>query len=154
MRLSRTDVVPLLAIVAGGAIGASVTFALLWAPYGPAPAPVQPASMPTTVWPTPTVSFDVPPQPVWSPDAPTRPVWSPDGQTVVFESANGRMYRVPAWGGEPDPIVISPDGQWIVYRSEEGGESLVWVRRLDGKDVQLRLVDGVPIDPEAPRVGN
>ena len=105
-----------------------------------------------TAWPT--LSLGVPPQPAWSFDVPPQPVWSPDGQTVVFEAANGRMYRVPAWGGEPDPVVISPDGQWIAYRSEEGGESLVWVRRLDGKDVQMWVVDGMPIDPEAPQVGN
>ncbi len=111
MWLSRTDVLPMLAIVGGGAIGASLTVGLLLAPNDPVRAPVQATSTPTAV------------RPARPPNAPRRPVWS-------------------------------PDGQWIVYQSDASGESQVYIRRLDGKDGPLWVVDGVPIDEEAPRVGN
>ncbi len=39
MKLSRTDLVPMLTIVAGGIIGASVSFSLLWSPSNDMPVP-------------------------------------------------------------------------------------------------------------------
>ena len=39
MRLLRSDLVPLLTIVAGGIIGASVSFSLLWSPSNDMPVP-------------------------------------------------------------------------------------------------------------------
>ena len=51
MRLSRTDFVPVLAIVTGGVIGASLSFGFLGSGDVPAPDPVVvPAPDPVVVW--------------------------------------------------------------------------------------------------------
>ncbi len=39
MRLSRTDLLPVLVIIAGGIIGASLSFSLLWSPSNDMPVP-------------------------------------------------------------------------------------------------------------------
>jgi TolB protein len=61
-----------------------------------------------------------------------KPAWSADGASLVFLS-EGRMYSVPAAGGEArpaasdaagnDPSARSPDGKWIASFSQENGET-------------------------------
>lgn len=78
MRLSRTDFVPLTAIIAGGAIGASLTFGALvsWSPADDVPAPLQPSAVqPVLVQP-----FAMHPVPV----RPAPPI-TPDELSIVFE---------------------------------------------------------------------
>ncbi len=57
------------------------------------------------------------------------PNWSRDGATLVFNS-NGRLFRLPLGGGEPEPIDtgfalrcnndhgFSPDGQWLAISDQ------------------------------------
>lgn len=59
------------------------------------------------------------------------PNWSSDGQWLVF-NAGGRLFRIPATGGEPRPIdsgslsdlnndhVLAPDGRTIYVSSDDG----------------------------------
>ncbi len=105
MRLPRTDLVPVLTIIAGGAIGALLTFSplLLFGPSNNVPASVQPVRSPAKAAPA-------APRPV--------PVWSPSGASVVFEDGNGNVYRVRSGGGEPEPVAVSPDGEWIAYQAQ------------------------------------
>ncbi len=144
MWLSRTDVVPVLAIVAGGVVGVLLTLSPL-------------------VLMSPADDVSVPVQPTWSPaddvSRPARPVtarlvptWSPDGQWVVFRSTDGRLHWDRSTGGEPQPLRISPDGQWIVYRSalSVGGE-LTYVRMIDGQVATDRWVVSRQSIEEAPK---
>lgn len=102
MRLYRTDVVPVLVIMAGVALGALLTVSplLLFGPSNNAPALAQPEWSPA--------------EPLPAPVRPTTgravPVWSPGGTSVVFEDANGNVYRVDSGGGVPEPVQVSPDG--------------------------------------------
>ncbi len=144
MWLSRTDVVPVLTIVAGGVVGVLLTLSPL-------------------VLMSPADDVSVPVQPTWSPaddvSRPARPVtarlvptWSPDGQRVVFRSTDGRLHWVRSTGGEPQPLRILPDGQWIVYQSDLslGGE-LAYVRMIDGQvATDPVVVSGQSIE-EAPK---
>ena len=131
MRLSRTDVFPMLVILAGGSLGALLTFSplLLFGPSNNVPALAQPA------W-APTVTVPAPLRPVTGRAV---PVWSPDGTSVVFESTNGRVYRVNAGGGEPEPVQVSPDGQWIAYQSEARGETGITVIDLENTTLPVVL---------------
>ena len=131
MRPSRTDVFPMLVILAGGSLGALLTLAplLLFGPSNHVPAPAQPA------W-APTVSVPAPLRPVTGRAV---PVWSPDGTSVVFESTNGRVYRVDVSGGEPEPVQVSPDGQWIAYQSEASGETRISVVDLENTTLPVVL---------------
>jgi len=109
MRPSRTDVFPMLVIMAGGAIGALLTLSpiLLLGPIDDVPAPVQPVLSPpeeADVWVRPVRGRAV-------------PVWSSNGTSVVYEDANGNVYRADSGGGVTEAVQISPDGRWIVYRS-------------------------------------
>ena len=105
MRLSRTDLVPALTIIAGGAIGALLTFSplVLRSPANDEPVPVRLVR-------------------ATSDDGRTRvrsvSVRSTDGRTVVFVSSDGRTYRFRSVDKDPDPVAISPDGQWIAYRAQ------------------------------------
>ena len=105
MRLSRTDLVPLLTIIAGGAVGALLTFSplVLRSPADDGLAPVrvvQPASdgMRARVRPV--------------------PVRSSDGRTIVFVSSDGRTYRFRSVDKDPEPVTLSADGQWIAYQAQ------------------------------------
>ncbi len=144
MWLSRTDVVPVLTIVAGGVVGVLLTLSPL-------------------VLMSPADDVSVPVQPTWSPaddvSRPARPVtarlvptWSPDGQRVVFRSTDGRLHWVRSTGGEPQPLRILPDGQWIVYQSDLslGGE-LAYVRMIDGQVATDRWVVSRQSIEEAPK---
>ena len=135
MRLSRTDVVPMLTIVAGGVVGVLLTFSPL---VLRSPADDVPAAVPAA----PSKEVSRPARPVTARFEPTSATWSSDGQRVIFWSSNdgdGRLYGVPAGGGEPQPVQISPDGQWIVYQTDESGK-LTYVRMVDGKVVATPAV--------------
>ena len=97
MRLSRTDFAPLLAILAGGAIGVSFTLApsAAWSPPDQVPTSVRIVLPPTA---------EVPPaaRPTWSPAAP--PTWSPTGEVIAS---------------------VSPDGKWVAVRSAEERTALL-----------------------------
>ena len=136
MRFSRTDLAPVLVIVAGGAIGALLTFSpiVLFPGADQVPAPVQPAWSPSE-----DVSRPVRPETMRRRAGRAVPVWSPDGRSVVFESSDGRAFRVRASGGEPQPVEISPDGQWIAYESDVNGEARVYVR-MDLEDGRVPVI--------------
>jgi hypothetical protein len=55
------------------------------------------------------------------------PVFSPDGTHIAHES-HGRIYEVPALGG--DPRLITVDG--LGPRYTQDGSTMVWVRLLEG----------------------
>lgn len=137
MRFSRTDLAPMLVIVAGVAIGASLTFgpALLFAPADQMVISVQPAWSPSK-----EVSRPVRPEPIRRRAGRAVPVWSPDGLSVVFESIDGRAFRVRASGGEPQPVSISPDGRWIAYESDVNGEARVQVRIIDSEGSRVPVI--------------
>ena len=73
------------------------------------------------------------------------PNWLPDGSALVVNSG-GRMYQVPAAGGDLEPIDtgfavrcnndhgLSPDGTRLVIsdQSQEGGQSLIYILPLGG----------------------
>ena len=104
MRPSRADVFPMLVIMAGGAVGALLSLSsvlLLLAPIENALAPVLPVL--STLEEAPALVRPVSVRAV--------PVWSPDGTWVVYEDANGNVYRVDSAGGDPEPVQISPDGR-------------------------------------------
>ena len=68
--------------------------------------------------------------------------WSPDGQwialTEVTAGSKNDVFRLPAGGGQPAPVVqtpaqdvadgISPDGQWLTYLSDETGRAQLYVQ--------------------------
>ncbi len=120
MRPSRTDVFPMLVIMAGGAIGALLTLSpvLLFGPIDDVPAPVQPVLSPpeeATVWVRPLAGRAV-------------PILSPDGTSIVYEDGNGNVYRVNSG--------VSPGEQRIAYRSKTSVEETA---------EPLWVIDGVPI---------
>jgi hypothetical protein len=101
MRLSRTDIFPALLIVAGAALGPLLVLSplLLFGPSDDAPVILQ------LEW-----SSSAPPPP------PARPVtgravavWSSNGTSVVYEDANGYVYRVNSGGGVPELVQTPPD---------------------------------------------
>ena len=87
MKLSRTDLVPVLAIIGGGALGLLASGFLVFSSrvdYVPAPVPV--------VVPFPSAF-----------EAAARPIISPDGEWVAFQQG-GRIFMVPVTGGAPLPV--------------------------------------------------
>ncbi len=107
MRPSRADVFPMLVIMAGGAVGALLTLSpiLLFGPIDDVPVPVQPVLSPpeeVTVWVRPVAGRAV-------------PIGSVNGTSIVYEDANGNVYRTDSGGGVSEAVQISPDGQWILY---------------------------------------
>ena len=138
MRFSRTDVAPMLVIVAGVAIGASLTFgpALLFAPADQMAITVQPTWSPELTWST---SEDVS-RPVRPRTGRAVPVWSPDGVSVVFESTDGRAFRVRSGGGEPQLVAVSPDGQWISYESDVKGKARVLISVMDLESKRVPVI--------------
>ncbi len=108
MRRFRIDVFPMLVIMAGGVVGALLTLSpvLLLGPLDDVFAPVQPVLSPPEE--APVVVRPVAGR--------TVPVWSPNGTSVVYEDANGNVYRADSGGGVAESVQFSPDGQWIVYR--------------------------------------
>ena len=139
MRLSRTDVVPMLTIVAGGVVGVLLTFSplALWSSAEDVPAPVP-------AW-SPSKEVSRPARPVTARFEPSSAAWSPDGQRFIFRSSNfrssndGRAYWVISGGGEPQPVQMSPDGEWVVYQPDESGK-LTYVRMADGQVVATPAV--------------
>ena len=120
MWLYRTDVLPMLAIVGGGAIGASLTFGLLLAPNDPVRAPVQATSTPTAV------------RPARSPNAPPRAMWSPDGQWIVYQSDGSGESQVYVTPFQERAAAFSPDGRWLAYVSNESGQDEIYVQPYPG----------------------
>ena len=74
------------------------------------------------------------------------PDWSPDGETIIFHAiAAGNtaadIYRIPAAGGAPEPLIISdaddvqprfsPDGRFIVFSSNRTGNWDVFVYEVE-----------------------
>lgn len=72
------------------------------------------------------------------------PNWSRDGKTLLF-NANGRIYRLPAAGGTPEPLDtgfatrcnndhgLSPDGASLAISDQSrGGKSLIYIVSAGG----------------------
>lgn len=80
------------------------------------------------------------------------PVWSPDGQWLVFTSWREtplRLWRVPAAGGEPEPVIQGPgryarwslDGNALYYVRDDN----LWTVTLeDGREFPLTDLVGRP----------
>ncbi len=82
------------------------------------------------------------------------PNWTPDGKDLLFNSA-GRIFRLPASGGEPQPIDtgfaqrcnndhgLSPDGtQLAISDQSKGGKSLIYVLPVTGGTPRLITPQG------------
>ena len=88
MKVSRTDLVPVLTIMAGGAIGVFLTLSPRgpWSPSDSAPGvryvPVQ------------------------------------NAQSRVFVTRTGDVFRFRAADGDRSPLEVSPDGRWVAYRAQ------------------------------------
>ncbi len=107
MRLSRTDFVPVLAIVAGAVIGASLSFSLLRSPSGDVPVPDP------VVAPSPTlqiVRIEVPPVRI---EVPTIRIEVPTIQIEV-------------------PTIRLPNEEWILCRDPDTDELTRFEARTDG----------------------
>jgi len=122
MRPSRADVFPMLVIMAGGAIGALLTLSpiLLFGPIDDVLAPVPVLSPPEEA---PAVVRPVRGRAV--------PVWSSNGTSIVYQDANGNVYRTDSGERVTEAVQISPDGRWIVYRSSLSAEGTrLQIRRM------------------------
>ncbi len=114
MRLSRTDLVPVLAIIAGGAVGLAVSASLVLSTrfeYAAAPVPLD--ETPVTA----ELATDGRGYVFRSVDETPQPVFSPDGRSIMYWSRDG----------QPIPA-LSPDGRWLAYSSDESGREEVYVR--------------------------
>ncbi len=80
------------------------------------------------------------------------PDLSPDGSGIVFELL-GDLYRIPASGGEAQPLtsgmafdsqpVFSPDGRDIAFISDRSGAENIWIMAGDGSNPrQLTRLEG------------
>jgi uncharacterized GH25 family protein len=84
------------------------------------------------------------------------PNWTPDGKSLIYNS-KGRLYRIPATGGAPEPIDtgfatrcnndhgVSPDGKSLVIsdQSQGDGKSRIYTLPIEGGTPKL-------ITPNAP----
>ncbi len=138
MRLSRADLIPLLVITGGGAVGVVSTSALVLMTASvqvSVPAPSMSEGVHRVSVPAPSMSEGVdrvyvPVRPVFEPD---RPVWSPDGTRVAYRVPSGReRFRfeavsepgspgaAPAWPvPAPVRLVWSRDGGKIVLECRD-----------------------------------
>ena len=107
MRLSRTDFVPVLAIVAGGVIGASLSFSFLRSPSGDVPVP----------------------DPVVAP-SPTLQIVRIEVQPVRIEVQPIRI-EVPTIQIEV-PTIRLPNEEWILCRDPDTDELTRFEARTDG----------------------
>ena len=159
MRLTRTDILPLLVILGGGALGVVTSAALvLSARTDYVSAPLRPVVAPESAPLRPVVAPEsAPVGPVWSPDG-TSLVWSADGTWGKLECAaiDGSAVRLPMSEVEPFSVSISPDGRWLTRSSNENGRIEVHVRPRgreqlcvgpDGKARIFRRVPGVRVRP-------
>jgi hypothetical protein len=79
---------------------------------------------------------------------------SPDGKTLYF-SAGGKIWSVPAAGGEPrlirsgDGVVADPGGRSLVISTVEGAKARLFRSPLDGNAEHEIATDGsVPLAPD------
>ena len=114
MRLSRTDLVPGLAIIGGAAFGVLTfgSFLLLWSPSDDVPAP------------DPVVVHFVTSDDVPAPDPVVAHFVTVEAPTGVVFAGDRVQY---------DPVGTSlPDGRWVVSPSDGVGEPRLYLRTVDG----------------------
>ena len=104
MRHSRTDLVPVLAIIAGGVIGASLSFSFLGSRSGDVPVTLGLLNESSAAL------ESVPVGPV---------LVSPDGRSMVCRSGDGDVYQLAWVDRDPEWVPLSPDRQRIAsYRNQ------------------------------------
>ncbi len=137
MRLPRTDLVPVLAIIAGGAIGAllSVSFLLLAAPDD------VPSPSATVVC---GEHGATDPLHQRRECAEARYLAARDNDDWL-EEAQRRLERDRmVWRRENQAdrrvFMISPNAQWIAYQSDASGEPRIYVRNVNRKDGNAPMV--------------
>jgi Tol biopolymer transport system component len=59
------------------------------------------------------------------------PTWSPDGRWVIFCRAGDWPWRVPAEGGEAEPV-LGEDGRSLIW--SPGGDRMYFVARREGRE--------------------
>lgn len=84
---------------------------------------------------------------------------SPDGKTVFF-AASGRIWSIPAMGGEAkairpgDSVVVEPNGRDLIVRANESSRARLFRTTLDGSAEREIVLDGsnrlVPVWPLTP----
>lgn len=131
MRLSRTDLVPLLAIIAGGIMGASLSFGFLLSSRSDD----VPAASATAVC-----------AGIGAADPLHQRVACAEARYLAarenddwLEEAQRRLERDRmVWQREnqadPRVLMISPNAQWIAYQSDESGEPRIYLRNVNRKD--------------------
>ena len=130
MRLPRTDLVPVLAIVAGGAIGASLSFGfLLLSPSHDVPA--ASATVCAGIGAADPLHQRVACAEARYLAARENDDWLEEAQRrlerdrMVWRRENQADLRV---------LMISPNAQWIAYQSDESGEPRIYLRDVNRRD--------------------
>jgi hypothetical protein len=108
MRLYRTDLVPVLAIILGGAVGAATTGSFLWlssATDAPIPATVVPPSVTVE-------SANV----ERLPTSGRTPTLSPDGQWLAYTTQDGNeeLWIVNVDGGTPSRFTVNTSQAGVI----------------------------------------